>query len=419
MESLYRPEALAAAHEPARCVPLHARQPGWRMLLALLLPALVLGSLFLSFASFDERIRSEGMLVPAGGMVALPAPSAGTVLRVHRQQGDLVASGSTLFELSPEAIDGNAAANREQRRRLLRAELEAAGQAAELEHTGFLQRRKSLLQRIDSLLADQLSMRQQSELDRARVDLSVAKLERLQPLADRGLLSALQISDQQSALLAQRAELQTQARLRSALARDLQAAQAELERLPADMELAASSHRVKLESLAQRAAELERERASEVRAPTDGVLVSVLPQEGAWVVAGQPLAAMAPADAVLQAQVLVPSTAPARPRIGQDAVVRLLALPHQRHGHLQGRVVAISGAPLTPEQLAQTGLGWQVTQPMYQVLLELDFAPESPLGRKLQPGMRLQADLLVSKRSLLDGLLQPLRSAAAGTDPES
>lgn len=409
MESLYRPEALAAAARTGRSVPLHARQPGWTALLALVLPALLLGLVFLGRASFDEKLQGEGLLLPAGGLIALPAPRSGTLLAVHRRQGERVSAGSLLFELSPEAIDGSAAAEREERRRRLQAELEASGREAQLEHEAFLNRRAALQARAASLQQDLASLRRQGAIEQERLALAEAKLERIEPLAERGLLSALQLADQRSALLTQRAELQVQERQLGGVQRELQAAQAELQQLPADMERAASAQRTRLEELAQRASEIDRERASAVHAPVDGVLVNVLPQAGAWVASGQALASIAALDQDLHAEILVPAGAPALPRAGMAAVLRLAALPYQRHGHLSARVIEVSGAPLSPEQLRQAGHGQAPAQAMYRVLLALDGDTLQGLAAQLQPGMRIHADLLVARRSLVDALLMPLR----------
>lgn len=413
MDPLFRPEAIAAAHASPPGTPLRARQPSWRAVVLLLTPAVLVGAMFVGFAEFEERIHSEGSLLPAQGLLLLPAPSAGTVVAVHARQGDSVAVGAPLFEVSAEITDPNAQADREGQQLSLRRELAQLARTVEDDERGFAERARALQARRASLQADHDSLLAQQELERARLRLSEHNLPGLRQLAERGLLSALQMSDHEAAVLRQRAEQLAGERQRRAVKRELDALDAELGALPRQWRLRLAEHERRKDEVGNQLAELERGRSRVVRAQAAGVLVGVLVQPGASVSAGQTMAALAAGDAPLRALVLLPAGAPGQLQVGDAAVVRLPAFPHQRFGHFEATVLEISGAALSPQQLAQEGISPPAAA-AYRVVLGLDRNAVEVDGKSvsLKAGMAVQADLLLGRRRLLDRLIDPLRIRA-------
>ncbi len=98
--SLFRPEAMRRAQSPEQLdALLHVTSPGtW---LALTGCGLVL-ALLVAWALLGEvpvRVRGEGLLLPQGGLVAVPAPRSGVVAAVETAPGRVLAPGDPVVVL--------------------------------------------------------------------------------------------------------------------------------------------------------------------------------------------------------------------------------------------------------------------------------------------------------------------------------
>jgi membrane fusion protein len=411
VDQIYRPEAVAAAQSTTRSVPLLARQPSWRFVLLLFVPALFGALAFTALARFDQRLPAQGVLLPQGGLVTVAAVGPGQVIRVHRGEGETVRAGDALFEISDVVRDANGVELREQRLRLLRAELDVVRAAIRLERQAATREAALLQRRIGSLSDDERSLAREAAIGQERIALAEAALPGLRRLAERGLLSAMQLADQEAALLTLRADQEARQRQRRALQREREAATHDLASRPRDDAARDSIQTQREHALQERLAELIAGETQIVRAASDGVIAAMLVARDAAVVAGQPLATLAPVDSPLQAIVLVAPAAPGELRAGQRAVIRVPAFPHQRYGHLEGEVQEISGAPLSARQLQDAGLPVASDAAMYRVSVRLVPRPSSDAHPRwrLKPGMRVEAELMLGRRRLLDWLLDPLR----------
>jgi membrane fusion protein len=83
------------------------------------------------------------------------------------------------------------------------------------------------------------------------------------------------------------------------------------------------------------------------------------------------------------------------------------AFPYQKFGVAHAKVIKIANSPTAPEDLP-TEL--QAKEGRYRILASLDRQDMPAYGKSLPlvPGMQLEADLILDKRSLLDWLLDPL-----------
>ena len=142
------------------------------------------------------------------------------------------------------------------------------------------------------------------------------------------------------------------------------------------------------------------------------MLSAVLAEPGQSVAPASALANLVPQGAVLQAQLYAPSSAVGFVRPGQTVRLRLEAFPYQKFGQLEGRVVQVSRTPLAASELAaQTLAGVAPGRPgeaMFRITVGL---VDGQAGRWPQPlvaGMRLQADVLLERRRLIEWLFEPL-----------
>ena len=90
--------------------------------------------------------------------------------------------------------------------------------------------------------------------------------------------------------------------------------------------------------------------------------------------------------------------------------LRFEAFPYQKFGHQQGRVVQVSRTPLATSELNALSLpqSGPAGEPLFRITVELDPAPERNKALPLVAGMRLDADVLLERRRLVEWLFAPL-----------
>ena len=151
--------------------------------------------------------------------------------------------------------------------------------------------------------------------------------------------------------------------------------------------------------------------------PTGGLVTVVLAKSGQQVAAGTQLLALMPKDSALQAQLFVPSEAIGAIATGQQVILRYDAFPYQEFGQYLGNVGKVSHSALSPEDI-QNVSGIKPKGPVFLVTVNLDrqTASSHHSNFNLSPGIHLEAEILVQRRSLLSWLLMPYKPAIAGQD---
>ena len=106
-----------------------------------------------------------------------------------------------------------------------------------------------------------------------------------------------------------------------------------------------------------------------------------------------------------------------RVRPGQRVLLRYDAYPYQKFGHYEGTVTSVSRATVSPGELAGLpaateagGLAADAGEPVYRVTVALDRQTANAYGAPaaLQPGMTVQADVLIESRRVWEWVLDPL-----------
>ncbi|AND68651.1 anibiotic ABC transporter [Dyella thiooxydans] len=379
--------------------------------LALLLAVTLL--LFLILGHYTRRETVTGELVPSAGLLNLAAPNAGTITRVHVHDGQAVKAGDVLLEL---ASDQDSAAlgdthvligqQLDAQRAGLQADLRNQQQLSQQQADGL--RSKTML-----LRAQLVQITAQLAIEQQQVTSNQQLLARLLPLGAKGYVSAVQIQQQRGATLDALSQYKALLRQQLDTRQQLYAAQQQLKQLPLNAMAKRNDTERQLASVAQSIAQNEQQRAVVLRAPHDGLVSAVLLKSGQMVSAGEPLLSILPADSTLQAQLLVPSRAIGFIEPGSRVVLRYQAFPYQKFGQQYGKVSDISRSALTPGEV-QTLVGQQTQEPLYRVLVTLDHQDVLAYGKAepVKPGMALNADILMDRRSLLEWVFEPLYGMA-------
>lgn len=411
MQGLFREQALDARRQ--RWLG-RIRLPISRMGTAMAgLAALVLLALA-ALSYFGRYARSEpayGQLQPRGGVLALSAPVAGTLLRSRVGEGQAVRRGQILLEISSEldspALRGGvgAAVGAElsaQRARLLAERAELADAAAR-EAAQWRERIAAARSRID-LANTRLALRGQQAAQTRGLTAQV------QPLRGDKLLSDVQWQQYESARIEAETRVQDARRERLDAERELADARAGLAAQPRRDEQ--QRHRIdrELADIAQDDARNEGRRLIAVRAPRDGRAVAVAGVAGQSIAAGQRLLSLAPMQAPMEVELWVSDRAVGLIEPGTPVAMRYAGFPYQHYGVQRGKVVAIAHGALSAEEIrARTGL--PATAPAWRVLV----APERQRigARGLSAQMRVDAELQLERRRLYEYLFAPLRPERA------
>jgi membrane fusion protein len=377
--------------------------------------AFVMGVFFV-LGEYTRKARVNGVLAPLHGVVRVIAQQGGVVQALDAREGMTVSADDALMTLTdPRAsaarqeLGDAVEASLRQRRRALELQYGHVLAAMDSEQSALTQRRSGIGRELEQLDAE-------LQVQSRRLEVSRRSLDRWRALGDTGFVSVAIVDKERESALDQESRLEAARRTRLAMGRELDGVENEAAaaRGRASAQLAAID--------AQRAA-LEQERAERavqhrlgVMAPVGGTIATVLVEPGQVVTPGTPLATLIPDDARLEAHLYAPSRSIGFVRVGQQVLLRYLAYPHQKFGSHGARVIAIARNPMAPGDLGFTPPDGS-REPLYRIKVELDAQTIAAYGQReaLQPGMQVEADILLDRRRLIEWIFEPLLSLAGRT----
>ncbi|HSQ72315.1 MAG TPA: HlyD family efflux transporter periplasmic adaptor subunit [Rubrivivax sp.] len=404
--SLFRPEALEAQRQQWLGRVQLVRPLSLSVLTVGVVAVALALAAFLALAQYTRKATAVGVLVPDSGLIRLVPAAAGTVLERHVSEGQTVSAGELLFVIGVERPLLDPAAQAQVQRSLAERRRSLEG-AARQEHSLVRARQYALERRLQALELEQAQVDSEAALQRQRLALAEQSLARLQSLQAQQFISEAQVQTKDEELLGLRAAAQALARQRAALGRERAELEGELRTLPLTAGNTVGGIERDLALLAREVAEQDGERRLVVRAPQAGTVGAVLAERGQSVTPASALASLVPAGAALQAHLYAPSSAIGFVRPEQSVRLRFEAFPYQKFGHQPGRVVQVSRTPLAASELAALSLPAVAAggEPMFRITVALD---EAPAAMPLAAGMRLQADVLLERRRLVEWLFEPL-----------
>ncbi len=403
---LFRPEAVDAQRQFGLGGVQLVRPPALAWItVGVLVAAVALGA-FLVLAEYTRKTTSNGVIVPDRGLIRLVPAVAGTVVERRVVEGQAVRAGDVLFVLSLErpllAVEAQ-----DQVRRSLDDRRRSLAETARTQEALVETQRAALERRVAALEAELAQIDIESGLQKQRLVMAEASLARLKALEAEQFISAAQSQAKSEEVLGLRAAAQGLARQRAALLRERAELDGERRALPLVASATAGSLERDLAQVNRDAAEQDAEQRLVVRAPQSGTVSTVLAEPGQSVSPASALATLVPEGAVLQAQLYAPSSAIGFVQTGQAVRLRFEAFPYQKFGQQPARVVQVSRTPLAPSELAALALPalGNGSEPMFRITVALE---GPPVAEPLAAGMRLQADVLLERRRLIEWLFEPL-----------
>lgn len=407
---LFRPEVVEAARRRIDGRVVLVAPLSVRVFVALISVAMLAALIFATVARFSRKESVEGWLTSSVGIVRSTATQGGRVIAISAREGQQVQAGQALaiIRLAPAIASGDsgaelaAALEREERatddRRAV-GEQRIAAQAVEFSNSR------------TALLLELGEAKHRTAIQQEQVKLAAAELSRAEEVAAKGYMARRDLDARRSVVLASEARLSELRTMVLGLERELEDIEAKARLLPNDLAALRAENEATKALLSQRKTNVTVHNEYVVVSPISGRVAALPIERGQTLATGNTVAVILPEDAKLEAQLFVPSRAITFVRLGQDVELKFDALPHEKFGVGSGEITAISYTVLEPRELNVPGL--DIHEPVFRVRVHLSEEPLRAYGRPvpLRPGMLLNAEITVDRRSLLQWLLDPLYAA--------
>lgn len=374
--------------------------------------ALVLAALF--GASYTRKARVAGWLVPTQGLVRVFAPRAAVATSILVAEGEQVERGQVLLALSTEEQSAALGETQAGVARALAAQRDSLSAEGARSAQLLRQQRANLEQRLAAMHQEQLDMSQEIALQKKKTGLAQQWETRLHELQKLGFVLEQQVRAASENSLETAGRLQSLERGLVTLGRERATLEGELKDLPLKMAAQEAVITRGIAATSRELAETEARRALSIPAPQAGTVTAIHATPGAAVNPGSPLLSIVPQGARLEAHLYAPSRAIGFVRAGQQVLLRYRAYPYQKFGHYRGIIRSLSRSAIEPGELpamfAGPGATGAAAEPLYRIVVAIERQDVTAYGKAmaLQPGMQLDADVMLERRRLYEWVLDPV-----------
>jgi membrane fusion protein len=414
-EPLFRPEVAAELRTQwLGAVLLQPRISSTVFVVAATLAAIAVLALVF-FGSFTRKARVNGWLVPQHGVARIFTPQPGVVTQLQVSEGTKVTKGAPLVTLSGEVQSEALGATRGEVVRRLVDRRNSLITAMDIQRHLLDQQAAELIQRLSILNRERGFFTSELELVRNQVRTAESALTR-----ERMSGAAFNATHVQSSTYRNHsdldARLQALERNRTTHERAILELQGTLRVFPLRRQDQLAEIGRSLAALEQELAEAEARRQIVITAPHDGTVTGIQTEPGGNTNPTVPLMSIVPTDSALEAHLFSTSRAIGFVRPGQRVLLRYQAFPYQQFGLYEGVIKSVSRSAVSPSELSHqlTGLTsmFGANEPVYRVTVDLAQQTAMAYGKAvpLQPGMQVEADVMIETRSLIEWVLDPLYS---------
>ncbi|QJR11008.1 Colicin V secretion protein CvaA [Usitatibacter rugosus] len=405
---LFRQEAIDAQREKYLGEATIARPvPFWVFTVLAAGSALLLIAVAL-WGQYQRRERVDGYLALDEGAARVLISDAGRVTELLVKEGDEIAAGALMARITIErtaSVSGSSTSEAvtkemESRRANLQNE---QGQLRDLGTQQLEQNRR----RQRDLANEVAQLDNEMKLAETRTKSARDEAERYKSLSRDKFVSDAYAKGKLDDVTDQEIKLQALRRQRLQVERDLGSAKLEEPAIQLRARSQVDQVSRQISELQEGLANVEARRETIIRAPMTGVVTNIAVTRGQSVAQDTTLATVLPKGSGLHIELLVPTRAIGFVQKGHEVVLRYEAFPHERFGQYRGTITDIgrnvwsAGERIGP---------LSAREPVYRVDVKLDRQNVSALGQEfaLRPGMLVNADLLLEKRTLLEWIFEPL-----------
>jgi membrane fusion protein len=380
-----------------------------RIMVGALIAIIVIAAIWITQGSYSRIETVPGILVTDQATSKVFAPQPGVVTELTVKDGTVVTKGDRIAIIkldrqgeSGRDILGQSALSIDERMRLGEQQIGIANQRMALER-----------QRLEGVIGS--SAQQIASLD-AQIDLQAQVVashrqifEQIAKVVERGFVSKVEFERRRQTLIASEQQLESLKQQR--LTRQSEAAQAtaQIAALPIEAARSSSDIRLQQSALEQQKTQIEGERSYVITAPISGRITAVQTATGRTATAQTPLMVIVPQGTTLHAELYAPTSAIGFVKSGQETRILFDAFPYQRFGSFGGKISSVSQSIIDPRD---TDVPIKLEQAVYRISVELERQHVTGYGDKmsLQPGMTLNANIVLERQSFLDWILAPLNA---------
>ena len=404
---LFRQEAIEAQREKFLGEATIARPvPFWVFTVLAAGTAILLISVAV-WGQYTRRERVEGYLALDTGAARVLFPDAGRVSDLLVKEGDEVKAGDALAKISLERSTGAGTTTE-----AVAAEMQSRRAILEKEQTQWRdladQQVEQVRRKAKDLENELVQIDREMKLQEVRIKSAREQLDRYSALSgEKNFVSEANVKSKRDEVTDQEIKQQTLRRQRSQVERDLGAAKMDEPQIQLRSKAQIEQIERQMSELRQGMSQVEAQRETVIRAPMAGVVTNVAVNRGQSIAQDAPLATVLPKGSGMHVELLVPTRAIGFVTKGQEVVLRYDAFPYERFGQYRGVVSDIGRNVWTAGERVGP---LSAREPVYRVDVALDKQSVSALGQELplRPGMLVNADLLLEKRTLLEWIFEPV-----------
>ncbi len=359
------------------------------------------------WGQYTRRERVEGYLALDTGAARVHLPDGGRVTDLFVKEGEEVRAGDAMAKIALDRITVSGASSGV----AVTKEMEARRVILEKEQAQWrelgTQQVEQLRRRVKDLENELTQVDREMKLQETRMKSAREHAERYKSLAGEKFVSDAASKQKQDEVTDQEIKLQALRRQRAQVERDLGAARMEEPAIQLRSRAQVEQVARQISELQEGMAHAEARRETVIRAPVTGVVTNIAVTRGQSTAADAPLATVLPKGSGLHVELLVPTRAIGFVTKGQEVVLRYEAFPYERFGQYRGVIADISRNVWSPgDRIGPL----TAREPVYRVDVALDRQSVSALGQEfsLRPGMLVNADLLLEKRTLLEWIFEPV-----------
>jgi membrane fusion protein len=379
----------------------------WRVIGSIIFLGIICVLLFALTATYAKQESVSGWLIPHGGIIRIPARSGGIITNLKIKEGDRIKKEQILgtISLSTHGTQGDVGVSLQAATNAEIDAIKGAGVASKSlleEEKISLERQLVIFNKESQMLSDvRTNLRNREELIRS-------DLERTETLRARGYMAQSGLDTKKAELLAaQQAILQNEAALHST-ERQIDDTEARIRAIPNRLREQYEQRSAQEASLKQKLTQVEAQASENIVAPIDGTVATIQSELGQALPTGGIIASITPGENNLEAELFVPTRAIGFVRKGQDVALHFQAFPYQRYGGGKGKIISISKTIISPSDVP--ALGISVQEPVFRIKVKLGSQAIRAYGESvpLQPGMLLNANIVLERRSLFRVLFDPI-----------
>lgn len=365
----------------------------------------------LSTHSFIEKATVTGYISTTMPSITIsPKENVGVITQIFVENGDMVEQGEALLRVKRPAqlIIGEQGIAKQLSQ--LNQHLSLLQDTQNQNQADNLQQQTFLTQQLHAAQEQQRAISQQVHFLNERINMAANDVVRLSGLHSQKLISLDALNNAQQTLLSMRQQL---AQFSQNLAdNDITQAQLEAQLAKLQQQTALQTTQTQLNQLpvAQQITELENQQSYTIFAPRAGIVSNLLAQAGDDISRFSVLLKLADPSQNMQLLLAVPTSAAGFISTEQQVRVRLDAFPHQKYGTVDAVIKKISKTITLPNESHAHAVPLQEPVFMVQANLNQDYIVAKGERIGLKEGMTVQADVMLSERTLLEWLLSPLYS---------